>query len=181
MTTIQSSTSHIASQFPSSISNSLYHVTKLANLDSILKHGLKTSCYGDIHGEMAIHPREKTIYLSRKPSSDNLHSALFDDNSPLVVIEINPSFINHDSIYPDDALFIGFGEEILFVDADDIQSDLKCDTHLSNALLTLFESCLDKDLPDAMKHLWPWYLQEHGEISVSHDIPPNAIIDYKKI
>lgn len=181
MSLIHSSTLHIASHFPTSITKSLYHVTKLKNLESILKNGLKTSYYGTIHGEMAIHPESPSVYLSRKSTSDNLNTRLFEDNPQLIVIEVNPSFISLDSIYPDDALFVGFGDENVFVDAEDIACDLQCDESLAESLLEIFDNSLDHELPETMKHLWPWYLSSHGEISVTHDIPPEAILGYKML
>lgn len=89
----------------------LYHATRLEFLSSILRNGLQTSHCGRIHGSMNIRPPENTVYLSRHVNSNNLNTNLFSDDSRVVVLEISTQNLDQTKIYPDDALFVAFGQE----------------------------------------------------------------------
>lgn len=154
----------------------LYHATRMDYLPSILKEGLKTTHYGKIHGQMAIRPPCKCVYLSRHKNSNNLNSNLFESDPKLVVLEISTDDINLESIYPDDALFCGFGNEDVFEDADEIVEATGWSLEKSEAFLKELEKTPDIELANKMKFLWPWYLEEHGEIAVAQDIPASSIV-----
>lgn len=153
-----------------------YHVTKKRNLASILKDGLKSSYFGDVHGEMDIRPKEKGVYLSRHEKSNNLNSSLFDNGGKLVVLKIENSFIDQDLVYPDDGMFAAFANEDLFFDADELTSELGIDVDEADKIFSIFENTFDADMAELMKPLWPWYLKKHGEISTSQGVPAHKIV-----
>lgn len=154
----------------------LYHATRMDYLSSILKNGLKTEHYGKIHGQMAIKPPHKCVYLSKHKNSNNLNTSMFEDNSKIVVLELKTDGIDLASIYPDDALYCGFGNEDVFTDADEIAEATGWNLEKSEAFLEELERTADIDLANKMKFLWQWYLEEHGEIAVAQDIPASSIV-----
>lgn len=155
----------------------LFHVTQRSRLKSILRSGLIRRHHGEIHGSMEIRPQEPTVYLSRHDRSNNLNTRLFDEapGNPLVILEVDSRFIKKDRIYPDDALFVLFGQEDIFEDADEVSEQLGVDIGRAAELLDHWEDQTNDKLAAEMKDLWPWYLSEHGEISVAQDIPARAI------
>lgn len=165
-------------EFSTSFPKTLYHVTQKSRLPSILKKGLVREYFGDIHGKMNIQPPEPTVYLSASKQSNNLNGRLLDesDRDPMVVIEINPAFIDPSKIYPDDALFIGFAQEDVFENAEEIAEALQITKEEAQTKLDHWESLTDQELVQDMKALWPWYLADHGEISVAQDVPVHAIM-----
>lgn len=154
----------------------LYHATKKSNLKSILNKGLLASCFGDIHGEMSIRPTKPGVYLSRHHTSNNLNSNLFQSGEEIVIIKIRTSNINPDDIYPDDALFVAFGQEDIFEDEEELRAIFNLPEEEARQLLELLCECQDADLANLMRPLWGWYLKVHGEISVSCDIPASNIV-----
>ncbi|MFS1430164.1 hypothetical protein LMH73_024390, partial [Vibrio splendidus] len=129
--------------------------------------------------EMEIRPAEKTIYLSKFPTGSNLNSDLFTKNEEVMVLEISPRLIRLDSIYPDDSFFVGIANEELFEDIDDIMSEfdipLEEAEYLHEQLWELTEDNTHLYKPFAL-----WFLHRDGEISVSHDIPKEAIVSIVK-
>jgi hypothetical protein len=154
----------------------LFHATRRSSLRNILKFGLQRSRCGDIHGAMALRPPEDTVYLSKNASSNNLNTKLFDTGEEIVLLQIDPGFIDANKIYPDDALFCAFANEDVFEDAEDVAKDLGMSTESAQHLLSHWESLDDKLLVQDMKKLWPWYLENHGEISVAQDVPASSIV-----
>ena len=156
----------------------MFHATQMSRMKSILRHGLLRDHCGEIHGEMTLRPPEKTIYLSRHRNSNNLNTNLFLDtkDDPVIVLEIDTREIRHENIYPDDALFVGFGQEDVFEDAEEISEALSISVEEAQSLLDRWEAMSDVDLVKDMKSLWPWYLAEHGEISVAQDISSRSIL-----
>lgn len=157
----------------------MYHVTKKENLDSILKHGLQTKKYGEVHGSMSIAPPKPSVYISIHPESNNLHTELsgFD----LVSLQIDASYIDLKNVYIDDGFYAAFGNEQVFYDEDEVSDDLNIDLDEAEKLLRYLETLSDDKIVSKTRFLIGWYIQEHGELAVTQNIPPNAIIDFKDI
>lgn len=154
----------------------LYHVTKESSVKSILKNGLLTNFYGNIHGKMEISPPEKTIYLSKNKKSGNLNSNLFINDERLVVLEIDTKFINENLIYPDDGFWCGFADENFLVDEFEVKSFFDIGIEESKNFLKYISSLNNKDLVNFTKPLWSFYLKKEGEISISQDVHQSNII-----
>lgn len=152
----------------------MYHVTTRSRAEKIMKEGLMCRHMGDIHGSMDVQPQEAVVYLSKFPNSNNLHTNLFDSEEELVSLEIDPSYINKNKIYPDDGMFAAIGMEALFEDEEDIKSIFDIDHNEAEILLAQCFN-LSNDTVKEWKVFAMWYLITEGEISISHDIPKEAI------
>lgn len=152
----------------------LFHVTTRSRANQILKNGLKVSHMGDIHGTMEVQPQESVVYLSKFPDSNNLNTNLFELNEEIVSLEIDTSFIDKTKIYPDDGMFSAIGIEVLFEDEQEIQETFDIPHSEAEIIFNkTFE--LSNDNVEEWKVFAMWYLITEGEISVAHDIPPEAI------
>lgn len=161
------------------VCSTLYHATRLLSFDSILGEGVLQGHCGLIHGKMDVRPPVPTVYLSSNPRSNNLNTRLFDTGPEQVIIleistrlaEIQPS-----NIYPDDWLFTAFADGRILDDEHEIAGKLNIPLGDACALLESWNTAQDHNLAKAMQSAWPWYLGEHGEISVSQNIAPSAIV-----
>jgi hypothetical protein len=155
----------------------LYHATMEKNLDSILEFGLKTEYYGAIHGEMAIHP-PKSIYLSRFPNSNNLHTKLFEE--PVVVFKISTKDFDYNSIYPDDFIYDLFANEEILRTSKQVQKALGVSDLKAKMIFNDLIHALDKDLPELLKPFGPYWLSHKlgGEIAYARDISAQNIIEF---
>ena len=154
----------------------LFHVTLKKNLDSILKNGLKTSYFGYIHGSMDCQPKD-TIYLSKFELSNNLNSRMFELDDEFVSFKIDTSFLDINSLYPDDAFFSSDALESVFDNVESISETFKIP--MKEAEICYNNSfILSPNNVDSFKIFALWYLQTEGEISTSIDIPPEAIVSY---
>lgn len=154
-----------------------YHATRLSSAKYILKQGFKTEKYGTIHGEQDSHPQEKTTYFSRNHSSNNLNSTLFDTDEQIVILKVDATFFNKEKMYPDDGMFDAWNLELLFFDVEDMSSELNLPIKHCQAFFDDAEAASDLEIPELFKPFAGWYLHEHGEISITHDIPSKAILD----
>lgn len=152
----------------------LYHVTLKENLKNIMDKGLLTKKCGIIHGKTNIRPEEKTVYLSKKDTSDNLPITIFDKE--LVVFQIDSSYINENNIYPDDFIYDAFEREEIFVDHEELIYDYNFDEEDAEIFFYILDAINDENLPLFFKNMWALYLEKEGEIAVAHNIPPEAII-----
>ena len=161
--------------------SSLYHATTYSSALEILSSELKTEHCGKIHGEMCLKPNEKTIYFSRHEKSNNLNSNLFEQSNDIVLLEVDTKYMDWDSVYPDDAMFVGFASEDYLCDEDDAAETF--DISIQEATLFFEELCQKKDdeIADFLKPLWGLYLMKEGEISIAQNISGlsiKAIRDY---
>jgi hypothetical protein len=155
----------------------LYHVTPKKNLASIQKAGLQVRYYGEIHGEMDIHPPVPCIYLSRKPRSDNLNTNI-TNHGDLVVLKIDASKLNEINIWPDDFVYEMFSNEEILATAGSVAKALSISKPEAKAIFDQLQNAKDSDLPALLKPFWKWYLmlRKGGEIAYSANIPPAAIL-----
>ncbi len=161
------------------ISETLYHATTKSSAKAIMRDGFKKEKCGLIHGEMECRPNEKTIYLSKFVDGSNLNSNLFDQNEEIVVLQVDPSYLKLDSIYPDDSFYMGIGQEEIFEDVDDIMDEF--DIPVSEAKYLLEQTFkMTNETSHEFKCFALWFLKRDGEISVSHDIPKEAIMSIHK-
>lgn len=152
----------------------LYHVTTEKRANEILKFGLKTSFKGLNH-EVEIQPQVPLVYLSKFPNSNNLPASLADNEERLVSLEIDPSFIDKSSIYPDDGLFCAIGQEQCFYEIEDIMDDLQLSNRDEAEFIYEQTFKLCNDTVEEWKCFAMWYLMKEGEISTTQDIPPQYI------
>jgi len=157
----------------------LFHATTISAAKSILQHGLLTSKCGFIHGEMAIRPPEKTIYLSKHESSNNLNSELFTQNQDIVILEVSTNMINENNIFPDDAFFCGFANEDYLVDHFEVAEVFNISLKEAEKFFNVICSLSGEELVEFTKPLWNFYLIQEGEISVAQDIPKQSIINIR--
>lgn len=150
---------------------SLYHVTTESSAKNILKTGLSVSFCGDIHGSMEARPDSNTIYLSKYEYANNLNSNLFDKGEPIVVLEIDPSCLSMDSIYPDDGMFAAFGQEEYLEDEVEVSEVFSISIDEATAFFNELCTKTNDEIAEFLKPIWSIYLAKEGEISVSHDIP----------
>lgn len=165
-------------QYSFPVPQTLYHATKLSNLDSVFKNGLQRKYCGNIHDKMDYRPPEKTIYLSKYYNSNNLNSNLFRNNEKIAVLHINAGFLNKNLVYPDDALMSAWANEQIWFNEHEIADDLNICLDDAKEIYNLFSEAKEDTLSNIMKPLWNWYLFHHGEISVSEDICPKWIFDW---
>lgn len=163
------------------IPKKLYHATRKSSLEGIFKDGLDPKFMGSIHGKMEMQPQEPVVYLSSNIRSNNLNSNLFNDeeNDPIVILEIDSSYLNPDFFYPDDCLFYMFAEEDVFTDSDEVKEVLGFPDEESQQLFEEMESATNHEIAKIMKPFWNWYLLKEGEVSYSSIIPPEAIFGYR--
>ena len=166
----------------------LRHATKHANLEAILCDGLLTRHYGAVHGRMDHAPAGPSVYLSRHEHSNNLNTALFEDDDAVIVLEIDAAALDEAHIYPDEALFVLIDEDFLpdpdepvdgeeFAEATEEFADhFGMSRKKARAIL---EACAraasNADYPAITKSMWGEYLKAEGEIAYLGDIPPSAI------
>lgn len=155
--------------------DSLYHATTKESASSIISEGFKTEHCGKIHGSMEIRPTEKTTYFSIRPKSNNLNTALFNDNNIVVVLAVDPRSFNTEEIYPDDAFFSGFAQEDYLKDESDCAEELNISVSEATKLIKELESKTDKEFVSFVKPLWSIYLFNQGEMSTSQNIPLSSI------
>ena len=159
----------------SELYENFYHVTTLDSAKNILLNGFNTEEYGKIHGSMNIKPPVKTTYFSKHPSSNNLNSALFENDLKLAIIEVNTSGFNEDFIYPDDAFWCAFSNEQFLEDPQEVAEFFDIPIDEASILLNLMENCTNEELVDVTKQLWKLYLIKEGEISTSQNINKDSI------
>ena len=174
-TSIKSVIETILKQWPLKIPKYMYHVTKKENLKSIKKDGLLVSKYGDVHGEMEIKPPSPAIYLSTSPNSNNLNTNL--SGHELVSLKIDTSYIDIKNIYIDDGFYVAYGNEQVFYEPDDTAYDLNISEDDAEILLDYMETLSNNNIMLKTRFLLGWYLKNHGEISVTQNIPPESIVD----
>lgn len=152
----------------------LYHVTTEKNANKIIKEGLKTEFMSQNHVDMELQPQKSLIYLSKHPNSNNLPCTLFDSEEKLVSLEIDPSFLDLNAIYPDDGMFMAIGQEHIFESVEEIQDVL--DIPLDEAKEIYEETFkLTPETIDSWKIFALWYLHTEGEISTPQNIKPKYI------
>lgn len=167
----------------------LYHATRYSNLDSILRDGLLTARYGEVHGAMEYKPAGPSVYLSASPVSGNLNTALFDGRD-VVVLEIDPASLDPDLAYPDDLLMFMLDEEFLAdLDApedldkeaiDEFSARFGMDPDKAGRILiAALEAPDETAYPAILKEMWPEYLEAEGEIAYLGDVPASAIREWR--
>ncbi len=155
----------------------LYHATRSENLPSIMSAGLQPAYCGEVHGAMEIRPPVPTVYLSRHPQSNNLHSELFVGGAAVVVLKVRPAVIDWRQAWPDDGLFAAFAQEEIFEDAAEIAETFRVPLAEAEAFLDALTKLENAELAAALQPFARWYLAEHGEISVAHSIAPAYILE----
>lgn len=155
----------------------LYHATRAANLETIRAEGLLTRFYGAVHGGMDLHPPKPSLYLSRKPRSDNLHTALFD--GLVVVLKIDTRHLDANEMWPDDMIYDLWADEEVLTTPASVAKALGITRQEASEVLETMAQTADAALPLVMKPFWRWYLmwRKGGEVAYTADIPPEAIID----
>lgn len=152
--------------------------------------------YGKVHGEMEYKPAGPSVYLSRHEHSNNLNTALFEDNQedPVIVLEIDGSYLDQEKIYPDEALFYfideailpdpdldpndpGFKEEFMEAATDFAIRYGMSLTRARQLLMRFFEDD-GSNYPEISREMWRHYLAVDGEIAYLGDIPPQAILGW---
>lgn len=168
--------SHLACYFDYS-PKAFFHATRTVNLPSIMREGILPEYCGCIHGAMEIRPPEPTVYLSREPQSNNLHTGLLSNGAAVVVLKISPQAVDWNGVWPDDAMFSAFAQELLFVDADEISETFNAPIEEAQGFLDALTALEAENLANALKPFSRWYLAEHGEISLNLGITPAHIIE----
>jgi hypothetical protein len=155
----------------------LYHVTRASNLASICERGLDASRYGEVHGSMDVRPPRPAIYLSRKPTSDNLHANLYD-GSPLVVLCVAMDALDDTEMWPDDFIYDRVADGDLLGTVGSVRKALGCDLETARGIHADIEAATDETLPEVLKPFWSWYLghRQGGEVAYTADIPATAIV-----
>jgi hypothetical protein len=159
----------------------LYHVTRATNLASIREGGLESSRHGEVHGSMDVRPPRPAVYLSRKPSSDNLHANLFD-GSPLVVLCIAMDDLDANEMWPDDFIYDRVAEGGILATPAAVARALGCEQETARQVHAAIEAGTDETLPEVLKQFWNWYLnhRQGGEVAYTADIPASAIVSVRE-
>ena len=157
----------------------MYHVTKEKNVNDIMASGLITRKYGEVHGTMEITPPSPAIYISDRPESNNLNTNL--SGNDLVSFKIDTSFIDIKNVYVDDGFYVAFGNEDVFEDAEEVSESLQISIESASILLDYLESLQNDKIVIKTKFLLGWYIEHHGELAITQNIPPEAIVEINKI
>lgn len=178
----------------------LYHATRKSNLDSIMKNGIQTKYYGQVHGRMDYMPPNPAVYLSKFEHSNNLNTRLFSeckDDDSVIILKIDITKLDAQKMFPDDAFFYML-DDLYCCDADEMDSkekkafiddnidDFMSDFGFSDEIKarTLFKAFLNSDGSMAAyskiaKKMAVEYLIGQGEIAYLADISPTAILGYE--
>lgn len=169
----------------------LYHATLAQNLPSIIEHGLLSSHYGAIHGETDTPPNQPSVFLSRKPQSDNLHVSLFEQGpESVVVLEIDASFLDETLFTPDDfflSLFVDMVTDPSETEEEQITNLISwldiSDNQARDVIGKMSEATSVAQEQDAVRELWTAYLnhEDGGEVAYAGDVPASAIIGWRPL